>query len=63
MKGAEIFFLGFFTVIGLGIIFVQAGSKGGGANQSGGTQVSNIVTGLGGGLASLGASLETGSKQ
>ena len=60
MKAAEIFFIGFFAVIAAAIVFVQAGSKGGGANQSGGTQASAIINALGGSLANVGSSLETG---
>lgn len=62
MKAAEIFFVGFFAVIGLAIVFVQAGSKGGGANQSGGTQAGSIIGALGNALTSVGTGLETGNK-
>lgn len=57
MKAVEAFFVGFFTVIALAIVFVQAGRQ---TNTSGGQQTSTILTGLGAGLGSLGSSLETG---
>ena len=57
MKAAEIFFIGFFAVIAAAIVFVQAGRQ---TNTSGGAQASNIISSLGGSLANVGSSLETG---
>lgn len=55
---AKTFFVGFFTVIALAIIFVQAGKQ---TNRSGGQQTADIAYGLGGGLSQLGSALETGN--
>lgn len=57
MKAVEVFFVGFFAVVALAIVFVQAGRQ---TNTSGGQQATNVITGLGGALGSLGSSLETG---
>ena len=55
---AQYFFAGFFAVLALGIVFVQAGKSGG---LNGGAQTANIISSAGGSLSSVAKSLETGT--
>lgn len=54
----HLFFIGFFAVIALGIIFVQAGAKSG---IGGGEQTAAIINSAGNSLSHVAKSLETGS--
>lgn len=54
--------IGFFAAVIAGIVFVQAGSKGGSSAANGGEQAASIIYAAGSSVSQMVQSLETGSR-